>query len=235
MFIMGEVIRKDAAADDIAADGNRTLTLATAKGGAWKQLAEERLGPAVLLFNKVVKDLNQAEATLAPLQAAVAAYDNEADDFLGAKSDEMWNLVGRPAFDAAYSLAWPGGASTYADGPDDEQPERMELLAEVLTANLHPKIDAAWSSALAAEVRSRAATYRSLLDAARPVRAKVSLLKKMKGIVARSVQMELSRLKRRYLAEGFQEAEIHQVIPDRSRSKPAKPVEAPAKSSDEPK
>ena len=143
MFIMGEVIRKDAAADDIAADGNTTLTNAAARGGAWKPIAEERLGPAVALFNKVVADLNQAESALAPLQAAVAAYDGEADDFLGAKSDEMWNLVGRPAFDAAYSLAWPGGASAYTDGPDDEQPERMELLAEILMANLHPKIDPA--------------------------------------------------------------------------------------------
>jgi hypothetical protein len=232
IIIMGEVIRKDAAADHIAADGTTTLISASAKGGAWKQIADERLGPAITLFNKVVADLNQAESDLAPLQAAVTAYDHEADDFLGAKSDEMWNLVGRPAFDAAYSLAWPGGASTYADGPDDEQPERMDLLAEVLTANLHPKIDPAWSSALAAEVRSRAATYRSILDAARPARAKVNLLKRMKGIVARSVQMELSRLKRRYLAEGFREPEIHEVIPDRTRSKPAKPAEAPAKSPD---
>jgi hypothetical protein len=227
---MGEVIRKDAAANDIAADGNSTLTNADARGGAWKQLAEERLAPAVAIFNKVVSDLNAAEAQLAPLQASVAAYDNETDDFLGAKADEMWNLVGRPAFDAAYSLAWPGGSSAYTDGPDDEQPERMDLLAEILTASLHPKVDPAWSAALATGVKSRAATYRSLLDAARPVRAKVNLLKKMKTVVARSVQMELSRLKRRYLAEGFREPEIHQVIPNRTRSKLAKPAEPPAKS-----
>jgi hypothetical protein len=40
--------------------------------------------------------------------------------------------------------------------------------------------------------------------------------------------MELSRLKRRYLAEGFTEADIHQVVPDRPRSKPAKPAAPPA-------
>jgi hypothetical protein len=44
----------------------------------------------------------------------------------------------------------------------------------------------------------------------------------MKGVLARAIQMELSRLKRRYLAEGFTEAEIHQVIPDRPRAKPTK-------------
>lgn len=231
---MGEVIRKDAAADDIAADGIKTLHTAAAQGGTWKQLAEERLVPAVSLFNKVIADLIKAEDALAPLQASINAYDNEADDFLGAKSDEMWNLIGRPAFDAFYALVWPGGASTYADGPDDEQPERMELLAEILVVNIHPKVDPAWSSALAAEMQARAATYRALLDAARPMRAKVGLLKRMKSIAARSVQMELSRLKRRYLAEGFRETEIHQVIPDRSRSKAAKPVEPPAKTPDAP-
>lgn len=226
---MGEVIRKDAAADDIVADGIKTLNAAAAKGGTWKQLADERLGPAVSLFNKVIADLEKAETALAPLLASINAYDSEADDFLGAKSDEMWNLIGRPAFDAFYALVWPGGSSAYADGPDDEQPERMDLLAEILVVNIHPQIDPAWSSALAAEMQARAATYRSLLDAARPVRAKVGLLKRMKSIAARSVQMEISRLKRRYLAEGFREAEIHAVIPDRARSKPAKPAEPPPK------
>jgi hypothetical protein len=40
--------------------------------------------------------------------------------------------------------------------------------------------------------------------------------------------MELARLKRRYLAEGFTEADIHKVIPDRPRAKPAKAAD-PAK------
>jgi hypothetical protein len=104
----------------------------------------------------------------------------------------------------------------------------MELLAEILTANLHPKIDPAWASALADGVRARAKTYRSHIAAAHPHRSKLSLLKRMKGVMARAAQMELARLKRRYLAEGFTEADIHQVIPDRPRSKPAKPEAPPA-------
>jgi hypothetical protein len=46
--------------------------------------------------------------------------------------------------------------------------------------------------------------------------------------------MELSRLKRRYLAEGFTEAAIHQVIPDRPRKTAAKPDEAPGETPNTP-
>jgi hypothetical protein len=224
---MGEVIRKDAAADDIAADCNTTLANAAARGGTWKQLAHERLGPTMALYTKVAADLSQTEATLGPLLAVIKATDKETDDFLSAKADEMWNLIGRPAFDAAYSLVWPGGPSTYTDGPDNEQPERMELLAELLTANLHPKVDAAWATALADDVRARAKTYRAHLDAIHPQRSKLNLLKKMRGTVARAAQMEIARLKKRYLAEGFTEVDVHQVIPDRPRPKAAKSASLP--------
>jgi hypothetical protein len=39
--------------------------------------------------------------------------------------------------------------------------------------------------------------------------------------LAQSSQMALSQLKRLYRAEGFSEAEIHTVIPDRPRKKPS--------------
>jgi hypothetical protein len=35
----------------------------------------------------------------------------------------------------------------------------IHVLAEILTANLHPKIDVAWASALANDVRARAKAY----------------------------------------------------------------------------
>ncbi|HLM73232.1 MAG TPA: hypothetical protein VK459_11090, partial [Polyangiaceae bacterium] len=42
---------RDAAADDIAADANTTIANAAAKGGTWKQLADERLGPTMALYS----------------------------------------------------------------------------------------------------------------------------------------------------------------------------------------
>ena len=230
---MGEVIRKDAAGSDIAADGKNAVVNASAKGGRWKELADERLAAAVGLLNKVTVESQQTEDVLVPLEAAIKVMDVQADDYLGATADAMWNKIGRPAFDAAYSLIWPGGYRAYADGSDEEQPDRMDLLADLLEANLHPGIDAAWATATADDVRARAKAYRGVLEAARVPRAKAKLFVKMKAVLARGVQMELARLKRRYLAEGFTEAEIHQVIPDRPKAKAEKGKAAPAKGAKE--
>jgi cell division septation protein DedD len=225
---MGQMIRRGAAADDIAADGNKTLANAEAKGGVWKKHADERLGPTMLLINKIDGDIEATDALLITLQADVDAYDAVTDDDLGFKADEMWNKIGRPAFDAAYALVWPGGYSAYAEGSDEEQPDRMDLLAELLDACLHPKLDPVWCKAMATDVRARAATYRDKYNPLKAARTKAKLLGKARNTLARAVQMDLARLKRLYRAEGFSEAEIHQVIPHHPRptSKEAKPAEA---------
>lgn len=222
---MGQVIRKDAAASDIAADAKTTLTNAVARGGIWKELAEEKLGPAVAFLQKVIAEEAKIAEELAPLESALDAFDDETDDYLASKADEMWNMLGRAAWDPAYSLIWPGGVATYTEGRDDDQPDRMDLLADLLEAGLHSKLDTGWTKTTVAEVRKRAATYRAKMDALRPKRAKAVLLRKTEVVLARAAQMELSRLKRRFLSEGFSEADIHQVIPDRPRAKPAKAVE----------
>jgi len=119
---MGEVIRKDAAADDIAADANTTIANAAAKGGTWKQLADERLGPTMALYSTIVTDLSQVEAALMPLLAIIKATDDENDDFLAAKADEMWNLIGRPAFDAAYRIEHPHSPQSGKPAPPQPLP-----------------------------------------------------------------------------------------------------------------
>jgi hypothetical protein len=43
-------------------------------------------------------------------------------------------------------------------------------------------------------------------------------LQRAKTAVAQSARMQLAQLKRIYKAEGFSEADIHSVIPDRPRS-----------------
>lgn len=232
---MGRIVRKDSAADNIVEDGKTTLKNANACGGLWKTLVEERLGPLLLLIGTIETTDEANDEVLDKGEAELQVYDGESDDFLGAKADEMWNLVGRPGFDPAYSLVWPGGASAYTDGDDAEQPDRMELLATLLEAGIHPKVDKAWSDALALEVRARATTYRQKLAPVLAARTKAKLLEKAKGILARAVQMELARLKRRFLSEGFSEADIHTVIPDRPRAKPAKLSETPTEPPPPPK
>ncbi len=228
---MGEVIRKGAAADDVLADVRATLHNARARGDKWESAAEEKLGAVEKLIALVTSRLSEAEAALAPLEATLDAEDEGADHLLGGVSDDIWNRVGRPATDPVLSIMFPGGIAYYTDGRDEEQPDRMELLAELLDAGLHSKLDEKAGRAHAKTVREAAQGYRKKVDALRKPAARVKLLGAMKVAIARYAQTELANLKRRYKSDGFSEADIHAVIPAHSRATPktdAKPVTPPA-------
>ncbi|HEX2573654.1 MAG TPA: hypothetical protein VH877_29155 [Polyangia bacterium] len=211
---MGDVIRRTAAAEDIFADVRSTHANALAKGGLWHSIAEARLGPVVKLIDRVEERYQAALKALAPLTAALDDMDDRADELLSRISDDIWNDVGRPAHDPALALLFPGGIGYYTEGPDDEQPDRMELLAELLEANLHPKLELARVRRYAAEIRDAAQEYAGLVELHGTARRRVELLGRIRVAVARSAHVELAGVKRCYKAEGFGEAEIHTVIPD---------------------
>jgi hypothetical protein len=220
---MGEVIRKGAAVDAVIADIRTTLNRAAARGGEWKALAEERLGPTEGLLTSVEEKLEAATEVLLPLALAIDAEDEDADRLLGGVSDDLWNALGRPGFDPHLSILFPGGIAYYAEGRNEEQPDRMDLLVELLGAGLHPKLDKALTGAAAKKVAAAAKSYRAKVDAARGPRARVELLTQVKAALARSGQVALSNLKRAYLSHGMTETEIHKVIPDRGKPKKEKP------------
>src|SRR5262245_38300716 len=136
---MGEVIRKDAAADDILRDVKTTIANARAKKGVYQTLCEQRLTAVGALIDVVQGRLEQAYKEAAPFLPAINAQDDLADNLIGEISDIIYNAAGRPAFDPILSIIFPGGITYYTDGSDEEQPERMDLLAELLSTNLHPK------------------------------------------------------------------------------------------------
>lgn len=216
---MGEVIRKDAAAADILADVQTTVTNATAKGGDWQSAADARLGSIVTLITSVTTRLTEARAAAGPAAAALDVADDTADKLLGRISDDIWNLVGRPGSDPALDILFPGGVSYYASGSTEEQPVRMNLLADLLETGIHPRLEAARASAFATEVRDAATALQASVDAARPVQARLKLAERMQTAVARSAHVGLSRLKAQWKADGKSEAEIHSVIPDRPTKK----------------
>lgn len=212
---MGEVIRRTASPVDIIADIRATLANASAKGGVWKTLADERLAGLTVVVSDVDARYAKAQSDLTPLQAGLDAKDVEADRMLGRVSDEIWNEVGRPASDPALSILFPGGIAYYADGDVAGQPDRMDLLAELLEAGLHPRLPTAEAKAHAKDVRAMAKTLRMALEQAQPARARVALLDRVRRALATAAQVELSSLKRLYKVERFSEADIHSVIPDR--------------------
>jgi hypothetical protein len=226
---MGEVISKNAAVDDIMADVAMTYARAKARGGKWLEHADRMLGNSLNLAESLVGRRRAALDEMLPLAAALDAQDEHADRFIGQISDEVWNLLGRPAFDPTYDVVFPNGINYYTGGPDDEQPDRMELLAELLEMNVISRISADQARAFAQRVRDEEAAYRKVLDQTAIPRARLQLLDRAKIALVQSAQIALAHLKRLYRAEGFSEAEIHTVIPDRPRKRASTlPPPAPA-------
>lgn len=232
---MGEVIRASAAVDDIFDDLRTTLKNAAAKGGDAKQLAEARLVPVRAMIDTVDADLATAQAELEPLAAELAAENDRADAMLDRTYDDIWNDLGRPASDRFLSLMFPGGAGYYTDGDTSEQPQRMELLAELFDRRLHPKLTAEQCVAYAKRIRDGAKALAEDVEAVRLPAARVKLLDRIRTALGRIAQFELGALKRDYKNKGMTEAQIHAIIPDRptAKKKPGK-ADPSAKAKKEP-
>lgn len=208
---MEGLIRRDAPAHKASTDVRRALENAAALGGSAKQICEERLGPVLSLVEMVTAQLDKARQEAEPRVTAINASKKSAAAILDAVHDDLWGAVGRPASDATLSLLFPGGTSYYAEGTADEQADRMELLAQLLSAGMHPRLPMEQARAAAKEVRGAAKALRDSVDAARTPRARVRLLERASEVVAQSAQKELSLLRRRLLAEGINEADIEAI------------------------
>jgi hypothetical protein len=230
---MGDVIRRNAATEDIFADVATTLVRARARGDKWQDLAEGYLAAITNLIQTTKARRDAASKELAGKQAVARAAAQRTGRVLGSLSDTIWNAVGRPGSDPALSVIFPGGISYYVDGNEDDQPQRLDLLVSLLESNVHPKLDPAVAQAAANSLRQEVAGLRAALEPARAARAEARLAVRVAASLARTAQIGLVNLKRRYKAEGFSEAEIHTVIPDRPRPAPANTAPAsptPAKS-----
>lgn len=212
---MGDVIRRSAAVNDIFSDVHTAHSRGIAKGGKFQQVVEAELGQVVATIDTVEADLADARKVAEPLVIAVQAEDERADRLVGRMQDDLWNDIGRAQSDAAFSLLFPGGYGYYAEGDTAGQPDRMELLAELLERGVHPLLTKDQVDAAAAKVRGSAQTLKAALDAARVPVARVNLLERARTALGRTAQFRLVSLKRSLKNAGFSEAEIHTVIPDR--------------------
>ncbi len=121
---MGEVISNKAAADDIFADVETINARAAARGGKWQLIEQDRFGALIGVIEGLKSRLGAAESAVLPLKAAIEAQDKHSDQFIGKLSDDIWNTIGRPAFDPTYDVVFPGGIAEYTAGTDEEQPDR---------------------------------------------------------------------------------------------------------------
>lgn len=217
---MGEVIRKDAAAEAIAADVVATVTNAQERGGAMKETAERRLGVHAALLPALAQNLAAATKAYAALKAALGVADQRADDCVASVYDAAYNLLGRPGNDPMLQVVFPGGISGIAAGDQEGQPERMELCADLLEKGIHKGIPVEKAKPWVADLRAHAKALEAAAEAARKPRTRRDMAERTYILVARSGQVELGRLKRAWQSEGMSEADIHLVIPDRPASRP---------------
>jgi hypothetical protein len=119
--------------------------------------------------------LTAAEAVYTPLKAEFDSFDEKADALIAAKHDEIWNIIGRPANDAILIILFPQGASYYTDGANEEQPDRMDVLAELLDNGIHPKLPKEKSQQIAKEISVASQEYRAILEKVRVPKARAAL------------------------------------------------------------
>lgn len=105
---MGEVIRKDAAADDILADTRTTLTRANARGGDWQSTANTRLSPVIGLADSVATRLADARRKSEPAEAALSVANDVSDRLINRVAHDVWNL-GSPRARCRARPHLPGG------------------------------------------------------------------------------------------------------------------------------
>jgi hypothetical protein len=225
---MGEPIRKTAAREDILRDFKKTHDNAVAREGTAAILADQRLVPISKILESFRLQQDEAHAIAAPLLAALTAAHLRASRAVGKVSDDIWNDVGRPASDAAFDLLFPGGNAFYMGCDATEQPDRLDLLVELLKANVHPKLSPAMAQASIMAITAESAALRVAADGARQARARLQLLDRVLTAVARSAAIEIGNFKRLLKANGFSEADAHTIIPDRGHAAPKKEAAAPA-------
>src|SRR5438034_440159 len=101
---------------------------------------------------------------------------------------------------------------------------RKSAAAEDIFADVKTSLVPALARAAVDALRKEAANLRAAMEPARVARAEGRLTARIVTSLARAAQLELVNIKRRYRAEGYSEAEIHQVIPDRPRVVPVVPT-----------
>jgi hypothetical protein len=230
---MGEIVLKKAPAEDILSDVGHTLTAAataTAAGAGDWSAAESYLRPVYTVAAQVSTDLATAKSARTSASTTRDALDRGADKLIAAMYDRTYNALGRPGngSDPLFLLLFPHGPSTYSAGPDDEQPQRMGLLVELLASRVHPRLDPLLADAFVAELNAVIPPLAAARDAVNSEGVRVGHLSTLRRALAQSAQVQLSRLKKHWRAEGRSEASIHEIIPDRPRgTRPSSEAGAP--------
>jgi len=229
---MGSVIDRSAAAEDIVRDASKTLADGKARSEAtgdprWWSMAQARVGRHLALYADRQAALAVVDADVERLRAVVKQVDDASDAAVTVVREKVWNEAGRPGpnADPDLEMLFPDGSDTYVEETIEGSGDALEFLGELLVAPGHPKVPAAVLAELSTVVLTHAERHRSAVGELKKPLARQKLLGKASTVIAKSLRLQLVKLKRAYELEGFSESDIHTVIPDRSKSPaPAAPV-----------
>lgn len=213
---MGEVISASAAAAKRIEDFRTTLGRCEARGVAAKDASDRFLAPVLLLADAAEEQRKSAREALADAEAKVDAVDARADGDIGAVRDDLWNALGRPANSPVMSAVFAGGIGSYTGQSDDMQPVMMRVLGGRLAAIDDAALQdrkSGWVQRIAAAREAMEQVLPSLRDA----KAAAIIAEAAYYDAARAARRALVKMKSYLKIEGWTEAQVHELIPDREK------------------
>jgi hypothetical protein len=225
---MGEVIHAGAAIEDIEADVRTTHERATARGGEVATAATERLATSVAAMDSAKQIHDGAKTAESAGWTVVLARDEDADLAIGSVRDEMWNALGRPRQSPAMDHAFPGGVGTYAGGDPLGQPVLMEVLATRIRSAEAAQWTAAARDGWVARIEAARAPLHAAAQAYQPLDAALRVAEAGRRAAIRAGHARLVSFKRDLKNHGLNEAQIHEIIPDRPKPRKPAPQDPPA-------
>jgi hypothetical protein len=192
-----------------------SLANARARGEPWRVHVEEHLGGVEALLDKLTAGRGAVNGQLTQYEAEIAEHSRKANVFIEETADKIWDRMGRPTNDPLYRiLFFPVEGELLTGAPSEEQPDRMDLLADMIMAGVYAPLDTEVATAVASEIQKQASAYYIVVDNARRLRRKLKILDALEELIARTGHVQHANLRRSLRAEGFAEAEIHEVVPD---------------------
>ena len=210
---MGTIIKATAAPEKIIDAAKTTMRRAEAAGGVAKEGADKYLAEPLIKVEVSEQEFRTAQSDVEDASIKVDVADGSADGTIGSIRDEIWNILGRPKFDATMDFIYPGGIKTYTRTNIQNQPIMMQVLGQ--------RIESADNKLLTDEKKAgwlgRIKTDRENLS------ANLGPLSQATGLeliteagfrsAARNVRQGMVRLKRFLKNEDWSDSQIHKIIP----------------------
>jgi hypothetical protein len=190
-----------------------TTTLANARleGEPCKSKAEELLAPIEAILKQIRLDKDDIDLAIRSVEAEIKNLDRRAEVLLSVHADEIWDRLGSPDYDPIYSVLFP---HTTFDSVDTRvKAARLSLVADLLSSNVHPRIDRVYAARAALEIRSMATHYQEHNYLLSKHEFKKNAIEAFEASVARVGLLELGTLRKSLRGMGVGDSLVKSIVP----------------------